>query len=62
MIARRRRDRGGISLFSEEKMNYKNDTGDEMDLDYAGDDKNSLQLWESEDREKIQATQVVYTL
>lgn len=36
--------RGGINLFSEEEENYKNDTGDETNLDQAGNNKNSLQI------------------
>ena len=44
MAIRRQRARGGISLFSEEKENYKNDTRDKTDLNQARNDKNLLQL------------------
>ena len=46
MTIRCQRARRRISLSSEEKENYKNNIGDEMDLDQAGNDKNPLQLWE----------------
>ncbi len=44
IVAKRQRVRRGISLFSEEKENYESDTGDEMDINQADDNKNLLQL------------------
>ena len=44
MVTRHRKTRGGISLSSEKKENYENDTGDKTDPNQAGDDKNPLQL------------------
>ena len=42
MAVKRPKARRGISLFSEEKENYKNDTRDETDPDQAGNDENPL--------------------
>ena len=46
MAAKRQKARGGISLSSKEEDYYENGTGDETDLDQAGNDKNLLQLGE----------------
>ena len=44
MAAKRQRARRGINSSSKEEENYKSDTGDETDLDQAGNDKNPLQF------------------
>ena len=44
MATRHQRARRGIILSSKEEENYESDTGDEIDLDQANDDKNLLQL------------------
>ena len=44
MAIRRQKARGGISLSSKKKKNYKSDTGDKTDPDQAGNNKNLLQL------------------
>ena len=46
IAAKRWRAKERISLFSEKKMNYESNTGDEMDPDQVSDEKNPLQLWE----------------
>ena len=44
MAARCQKARSGISLSNEEEENYENNIRDEIDLDQASNDKNSLQL------------------
>ncbi len=44
IAAKRRKARGGISLFSEEEENCESDTRDKTDPDQVNNDKNSLQL------------------
>ena len=44
LTVKSQKTRGGISLSSKEEENYKSDTGDEMDLNQAGNNKNLLQL------------------
>ena len=55
IAARCQRTRGRISLLSKEKKNYESDSGDETDLNQAGDNKNPLQLWEKRGWRKLQA-------
>ncbi len=44
MASKRQKARRGIILSNEEKKNYESDTGDETDLNQAGNNKNSLLL------------------
>ena len=46
MAVSHQRARSRINLSSEEEENYESDTGDKTDPYQAGNDKNSLQLWE----------------
>ena len=44
MVAKRRRNRGGISLFSRDEGNHKSDTGNDTDPNQAKN-KGLLQFW-----------------
>lgn len=44
ITAKLHRIRGGISLFSKKEENYECDTGDKMNPDQAGAERNLLQL------------------
>ncbi len=46
------RARRGIYLSSKEEENYESDIDDETNLSKAGNDKNSLQLWERGAKER----------